>query len=159
MPDQDDDTTPAMTRQTQRGLRWGEDVVYLGVALLLIVGAAALLVQGAVELVTTIPDGPTEAAKALLDPLLLVFILVELLSAVRMTLQERKLIAEPFLIVGMIATIKEIIVTAISAKDFAETDPSRFDDALLEIGTLSGLLVALSIASFLTRLKEREPEE
>ena len=154
-----DETEPAMTRHAERGLRWGEDAVYLGAAFLLVIGAAALLVEGAVLLVTTIPEGPTEAAKVLLDPLLLVFILVELLSAVRTTLQERKLVAEPFLIVGMIATIKEIIVVAISAKDYATKDPALFEDALLEIAVLAGLLIALAIASFLTRLKEREPSE
>jgi uncharacterized membrane protein (DUF373 family) len=158
MVDQDDDA-PAFTRTAQRILRWGEDGVYISAGALLVVGAVALLVQGAYDLVTTLPDGADAAAKVLLDALLLVFILIELLSAVRTTLQERKLVAEPFLVVGTIATIKEIIVVAISAKDFASSDPARFDDAILEIGVLAGLIVALAIAQFLTRLKEREPTE
>lgn len=150
---------PALTRAAQRAVQWAEDGVYVGVAVLLVVGAGALLVEGAYGLVTTLSEGATEAAKVLLDALLLVFIFVELLSAVRTTIEERKLVAEPFLVVGMIATIKEIIVVGISAKDYAKTDPARFDDAILEIGVLAGLILALAIATLLTRRKEREPEE
>jgi uncharacterized membrane protein (DUF373 family) len=158
MVDQDEDSPP-ISSAAQRALRWGEDIVYLAAGFLLVVGAVALLVQGGYDLVTTIPKGADEAARVLLESLLLIFILVELLGAVRTTLRERKLVAEPFLVVGMIATIKEIIVVSISAKDYLATDPTRFDDALKEIGVLAGLIVALGIAMFLTRLKEREPEE
>ena len=52
-----------------------------------------------------------------LDTLLLVFIIVELLSAVRRTLSQRELIAEPFLIVGIIASIKEIVVLSVKAAE------------------------------------------
>jgi len=62
-------------------------------------------------------EGVEEAVKATLDLLLLVFIFVELLGAVRTTIRERKLVAEPFLIIGIIASIKEIVVVSISAKD------------------------------------------
>ena len=158
MVDQDEDAPP-ISDAAQRVLRWGEDGIYLAAGFLLVVGAIALLVQGAYDLVTTLPDGADEAAKVLLEALLLIFIFVELIGAVRTTLRERKLVAEPFLIVGTIATIKEVIVVSISAKDYAATDPARFEDALLEIGVLAGLLVALGVAMFLTRLKEREPEE
>ena len=153
----DEERPPALTRVTQSGLRWAEDAIYLVVALVLSVGAIALLVQAIVALATGVAEGVEEAVKKTLDLLLLVFILVELLGAVRTTVNERKLVAEPFLIVGMIATIKEVVVAAIDAKDLI--GKPEFGDAMIEIGALAGLLVALAIASFLMRLKEREPEE
>jgi uncharacterized membrane protein (DUF373 family) len=153
------DPIPGMTRATQALLRVAEDGIYIGVGLLLTVGGIALLFQAAVTLVTTMGEGVEEAVKATLDLLLLVFIFVELLGAVRSTVRERKLVAEPFLIIGIIASIKEIVVVSISAKDNFGNPDGSFEDAMLEIGILAGLVVALALAMFLSRLKEREPEE
>ena len=65
-----------------------------------------------------LPDlGVITMAAEVLDLLLLVFIVVELLYAVRTTLAERELVAEPFLLVGIIASIKEIVVLSVKAPD------------------------------------------
>ena len=150
---------PERIERVNDGIRVLEDIVYVGVALLLAVGAAALLVSAGITLISDLFKDTEEAVKGVLDLLLLVFILVELLGAVRTTLRERKLLAEPFLIVGMIASIKEIVVVSISAKESFGSSSGAFEDAILEIGVLAGLLVALAFAMFLARLKEREPEE
>ena len=155
-----DEEAPRLTRVTQQVLRYGEDFLYITAGLLLTVGGGALLVQAVIQFVTTIAGGDVEeAVKSMLDIMLLLFILVELLGAVRTTVRERKLIAEPFLIVGLIATIKEVVVVSISAKDYFGKEQQKFEDSMIEIGVLAGLLVALAIASFLSRRKEREPEE
>ena len=151
--------SPDRVARANDGIRLLEDVIYVGVAVLLTIGAGALLVNAATTLVTELLHDTEEAVKSVLDLLLLVFILVELLGAVRTTLRERKLLAEPFLVVGMIASIKEIVVVSISAKDSFGAADSNFEDAMVEIGVLAALLVALALAVFLTRLKEREPEE
>ena len=150
---------PTRIERADNATRLFEDVLYIGVALLLAVGAGALLVLAASTLLSDLLTNTEEAVKSVLDLLLLVFILVELLGAVRETLKERKLLAEPFLIVGMIASIKEIVVVSISAKESRGATDGTFEDAMLEIGVLAGLLVALALAMFLSRLKEREPEE
>ena len=64
--------------------------------------------------------------------------------------------AEPFLIVGIIATVKETISVSIHAK---ELEGLAHDDAMIELGLLALLLVALAFSAFLLRRKEREPEE
>ena len=156
---QQEEEAPPITRAAQRILRVGEDALYVGAAALLTGGGAALLVQAVIDFVTTVPTSVVDAVKVTLDTMLLLFILVELLSAVRTTVRERKLLAEPFLIVGTIATIKEVVVVSISTKDYFGADDGKFTDAILEIGVLAGLLIALAIASFLGRRKEREPEE
>ena len=88
----------------------------------------------------------------------MVFILLELLAGVRATMAERKLVAEPFLIVGIIASIKEIIVISleVGGDDF---DAQAFSQAMTEIGVLGALIVALALAGLLVRRKEREPAE
>ena len=90
-------------------------------------------------------------------PLLLVFIVVELLSAVRTTLAERQLLAEPFLIVGIIASIKEIVVLSVKAPDYVGTD--KLEDTIWLIGVLTFTIVALALSTLLMRRKEREPSE
>ena len=77
----------------ERALRFAEDAVYVAVAILLVVGALVLLVDAAGEL-AGLGDGADSAVLALLDRLLLVFVLVELIFAVRMTLSRREIIAE-----------------------------------------------------------------
>ena len=149
----------SVQRLIDRSLNAAEDLLYVVLAVLLVAGAAILLGQASYEMVTHLDDGAAEAVKDALESLLLVFILVELLAAIRATIRERKLVAEPFLLVGIIASIKEIVVIAIDAKsDFGAEDGS-FVDAMIAIGVLAGVLLILSIATLLVRRKEREPAE
>jgi uncharacterized membrane protein (DUF373 family) len=149
--------TDGLAPLADRGLRLAEEVVYLLACVLLLAGAVALLVKAGYDLATGIgEDGVTDTASAVLDSLLLVFVFVELLSAVRTTIREHQLLAEPFLLVGVIATIKELVVTANEARD---KTGEAFAEAAIEIGVLSGLLLVLAVALFLLRRKEREPEE
>src|SRR5688572_8126649 len=110
-----------------------ENVLYCIVGILLVGAAIAVLSSIAYHLVTDTGDGVESAAIAALGGLLLVFILVELLAAVRATVTQHKLVAEPFLVVGIIALIKEIVVVSLEAKD---KSGSSFEDAMLEIGVL-----------------------
>ena len=102
--------------------------------------------------------GASGVVLEILDRLLLVFIVVELLFTVRVTLRKREIIAEPFLIVGIIASIKEIIVLSVRAADYVGKG-DKFADALQEVAVLGALVLVLSGAAVLLRLKEREPEE
>jgi hypothetical protein len=91
----------------------------------------------------------------LLDILLLVFIVV---FAVRSTVEKRELLAEPFLLVGIIASIKEIVVLSVeSAKEVG--NGAQFDDRITEIAVLGVLILFLGLTSWLLRRKEREPDE
>ncbi len=144
------------TLWVDRAMHLGEGVVYAVVGILLVVAAVMTLVAVAYELFDQLEKGTLDAVTAALDGLLLVFILVELLGAVRATVRERKLVAEPFLVVGIIASIKEIVVASLKAGDL---EGDAFTDSMVEVGTLSGVILLLGLTSFLVRRKEREPEE
>jgi uncharacterized membrane protein (DUF373 family) len=142
-----------------RLLRIVEDVVYLAIAALLAIGAVVLLVEAGGQVLRAATKGDVPGAMLdMLDTLLLVFIFAELLFAVRSTLAERKIVAEPFLIVGILAAIKEIVVLSVKAASILGDGP-QFARAAVEIGVLAGLVLVLSIAAVLLRVKEREPEE
>ena len=145
-----------LAQHTVKGMRMAENALYMAVGLLLFVGALAVLVALGYHLVTDLEKGTEDAITTTLDGLLLVFILLELIAAVRATMIERKLVAEPFLVVGIIASIKEIVVVSLEAKD---DNGEAFDNAMTEIGVLAGVVLLLALASYLVRRKEREPEE
>jgi uncharacterized membrane protein (DUF373 family) len=150
---------PSHVRLGNRALVLAEDLVYVSIAVLLAVGAVALVVQAGIELVKGIGEGGPDALLETLDAILLVFIFVELLYAVRITLKERQIVAEPFLVAGILVCIKEIIVLSVKAPaDYISTGP-EFARAMVEIGVLGGLILVLASAAIVLRRKEREPEE
>ncbi len=158
MPDEEHET-PTHVRLGNRALVLVEDLVYVSIAVLLAAGAVVLVVQAGVELVQGIGASGSDALLETLDAILLVFIFVELLYAVRITLKERQIVAEPFLIAGILVCIKEIIVLSVKAPaDYIDKGP-EFARAMVEIGLLGVLILLLSGAAVVLRRKEREPEE
>lgn len=142
-----------------RLLNMAENAVYTIAGVLLAAGAVAVLVAVGFHLAQEVDEGVEKAITKALDGMLLVFILLELLAAVRATMTEHKLVAEPFLVAGIIAAIKEIIVVGLGAKETLGRDSQAFDDAMVQIGVLGGIVLLLAVASYLVRRKEREPEE
>ena len=145
------------TQVADRGYNVIENVVYALVAVLLTVCAGALLVSTANELLSGLSEGVADTVEHVLESMLLIFIVVELIGATRASLVSRTLVAEPFLLVGIIASIKEIVVIGAGVEPGG--DGSVFARSMVEIGVLAGVLLILSVAMLLVRRKEREPEE
>lgn len=161
--EESDETTgqdvPRRVRMGNRALEVAETVVYVGIAAFLLLTALALLVLVVRKVVPLFgPEDADLVALEILDTLLLVFIVVELLFAVRITIAKRELIAEPFLLVGIIASIKEIVVLSVKAADELGKG-ATFSDSIVEIGVLGVLVLLLGVTAWLLRLKEREPGE
>ena len=77
----------------------------------------------------------------------------------RITLKERQIVAEPFLLAGILVCIKEIIVLSVEAPtEYIDKGP-QFARAMVEIGVLGGLVLVLAGTAVLLRKKEKEPEE
>ena len=160
MADQDGkhDGAPQHLRIADRVFALAENVVYGGIALLLFVIALVVLVQATGQLLSIRATGVQATTIEVLDALLLVFIVVELLFAVRSTVTKRELLAEPFLLVGIIASIKEIVVLSVKAAEQVGKG-AIFNDHVKVIAVLGVLVLLLAISAWLLRLKEREPDE
>ena len=135
-----------------------EDVVYIGIGILLAVSAGVLLVNGAAGLWRATVDGaPLAGVINLLDRTLLVLMLVELLYTVQVSFREHALLPEPFLIVGLIAATRRILVVT---AEFSVADKTgaqgRFREGMLEIALLTFMIVAL-VASLLMLRRIRDP--
>ena len=146
-----------MTDWIERGIERAENVIYLVVAAILFAVAAVVMVATVAKFRDLSSSTVVDVSADILDLLLLVFIVVELLFAVRTTLSRRELVAEPFLLVGIIASIKEIVVLSVKAPDLL--GKPEFADTLRLMGLLTGTIILLALASFLLRRKEREPSE
>lgn len=142
-----------------RVLLFAETVLYAAAGALLLFGAVAVMVMVSYHLVLDIDDGARHAVAEALDGLLLAFILLELLAGIRATMTEKKLVAEPFLIVGIIASIKEIVLVTLTSKETRGDNGEAFRDAMTEVSVLGVLVLVLALASYFVRRKEREPEE
>jgi uncharacterized membrane protein (DUF373 family) len=137
-----------------------EDVIYVGMGVLLALSAAALLVTGAVALWNASRAGaPLEAVIGLLDRTLLVLMLVELLYTVRVSFRQHALLPEPFLIVGLIAATRRILVVTAEFSVKGQGEPGRFREALLEVGLLTLMVVALVGSLLMLRRREKDRNE
>jgi uncharacterized membrane protein (DUF373 family) len=125
-----------------------EDAMYSLVAILLAV-AALLLVWSAVSSSITDLQHSSDSLTvvlSLLDRGLILFMVVELLHTVRITLHGHELTAEPFLIVGLIAAIRRVLLlTAESGTEF------RLDRQGAELIILVSLILVMSVAILIWR--------
>ncbi len=150
-----------MERRAQaidQAIGWLEDLLYVVIAAVLALCAAAMVVSLARGVPDLFSNGGQAPVLEVLDAVLLLFIIVELLFAVRATVARRELVAEPFLVVGIIASIKEIVVLSVKAAE-ATGKGQVFRDEVTLVGVLGVLTLLLALAAFLLRRKEREPDE
>ncbi len=137
-----------------------EHIIYYFVALALIVPVGMLFVSAAMSMLQVSEAGILQTVLAILDRVLLVFILVELLDTIRIIRRERGIvIAEPFLLVGLIAVVRRILL--VTAQIEQATGTEEFQRLLAELGVMAGLVVVLTIALvFIQRTyrSERETE-
>jgi uncharacterized membrane protein (DUF373 family) len=153
------DDQPPHVRLGNRALVVAEDIIYVSIAALLTAGSAVLLYRALLSLIEGFRSGEADALIQTLDAILLVFIFVELLYAVRITLKERQIVAEPFLLAGILVCIKEIIVLSVEAPSEYIGEGPEFARAMTEIAILGLLVLVLAGTAVLLRRKEKEPEE
>jgi hypothetical protein len=79
----------------------------------------------------------------LLDQILLILLVVELLYTVQVSFREHGLIAEPFLVVALIAVIRRILVITAQVAHLPEAGDVVFRRAMLELGVLTVMVLVL----------------
>jgi cell division protein FtsL len=123
----------------------------IGVALVLV--AVLLLYSSMYELNGAVRQGPLEIenrAIEILNTVLLVMMTMEIVYTVAITLKSHTLEAEPFLIIGVIAGIRRmLVITATSTQ--LEAQSGQFHNMLVELGLLAVTVVALAVAIWILR--------
>lgn len=145
-----------LSETPRRILSQAENIIYIGAAVILIIAALILLGFSVYEFTVSLDTDLTGKISRLLDNLLLVLMLVEILHTIGIFLKKRKLVIEPFLAVGIIAAIRRIlIITAEQVHPSAE-HAAVFRMTMLELGLLTGMILALVISIFFLRRHGRD---
>jgi uncharacterized membrane protein (DUF373 family) len=139
-------------RDAYRILQAAETTIYLFAGFLIAAGAALLLVTTLVEGGENLLEGRYhEVALTLLDRVLLALMLAEILYTLVRFAREGSLEATPFLVIGIIAAVRRVLVlTAEAVEKFDLADPA-FLAVLAELGLLALLVVAFALAIRLVR--------
>jgi uncharacterized membrane protein (DUF373 family) len=114
----DQSTSPGGTRPRARvvaGSVWvlehAQDLVSAVVGGVLIILAAAELISGLIDFAADVRETSFDTAGInLLYRILLVLILVEIVHTVVLSLRAHHLVAQPFIIVGLVAVIRKVLV-------------------------------------------------
>jgi phosphate starvation-inducible membrane PsiE len=121
-----------------------EDVVYVGLGVLLAAGALVLLGDATVSFVRSLLAGalPTHVVQVL-DRVLLILMIAEILYTVQVSFREHTLVPEPFLIVGLIAAIRRVLILTAELGDLIKAGGERATVAMTELGLLTVMVLVL----------------
>lgn len=149
MPNPESGQVEVGRRLIVQGLSYVEDIVYIGLGILLTIAALTLLaVAFKSSLLALWHHQFLNEAIDLLDQILLILLVVELLYTVQVSFREHGLLAEPFLVVGLIAVIRRILVLTAELPKVAAAGESVFHHAILELALLA-LMVLLMVTSLI----------
>ena len=133
-------------------LHGGGSFVYIGLGLLLAGCSLALLVSGLINFGQNLIAGSlTTNIVALLDRVLLILLVVELLYTVQVSFREHALMPEPFLLIGLIAGIRRVLLLTAELAQVSEKSEVVFQHFIMELLTLTVLIVALVISLVVLR--------
>ncbi|MGH4027196.1 MAG: phosphate-starvation-inducible PsiE family protein [Pseudonocardiaceae bacterium] len=132
-----------------RGIELAEDTIHVVVAILLGVLGVALIADTMRQIVIVLsgPHNLPVIVLAVLDEALLLFIVAELLHTVAIALRHRgALNPEPFLVVGIVASIRRVlIVTGEAERSF------RWNPQGIELLILMALILVMAITALVWR--------
>ncbi len=152
------ETAEQARRWIARAFSLVEDAVYIGLGALLAGSAVVMLVVGAIDFVRYLVDGSLAPnVIALLDRILLVLMIVEVLYTVQVSLREHSLVPEPFLLVGLIATVRRLLVLTAEFSTLLEEGEVAFRSAMIELGLLTVMIVALVGSLLMLRRRAAMP--
>jgi Phosphate-starvation-inducible E family len=126
-------------------------LVLIGIALVLV--AVLLLYSSMYDLYAAIHHGPEVVevkAIEILNTVLLVMMTMEIVYTVAISLESHTLNAEPFLIIGVIAGIRRVLVITATSTQL-EVNPGQFRNTLVELGLLAVTVVALTVGIWILR--------
>lgn len=133
-----------------------EDITYIGLGVLLAAGALILLGAAAWFLYNSIFSGEIrEVMVDLLDQILLILMVLEILYTVQVSFREHVLSPEPFLVVGLIAAMRRILIITAEFSKPAEVLEAAFRNAMMELGLLTVLILSLVLSLYF--LKRQSP--
>jgi uncharacterized membrane protein (DUF373 family) len=151
--------------ETDRGIRLSTELfarlelaVYIALGILLSMTALLALASAMMLLWEGVRDwGATNSIFLIIDRLLFIFMLIEILHTVRVSIRSRVLECEPFLIVGLIASIRRVLVITLKSSEVTQEthwstqSESLFRSSMIELAVLGALILIIVVSIYLLR--------
>jgi uncharacterized membrane protein (DUF373 family) len=134
-----------------------EDVFHVVLTALLFLVALGAVVFTVVRLFNTSPFYPNGMLQAIND-ILFVVIILEIARTVIARFNSGFYQLSRFLVIGVIASVRHILSVGSSLTLSIGKTPEAFERGIIELIVNGGIVIALVLAIFMTRLAERESE-
>jgi uncharacterized membrane protein (DUF373 family) len=151
-----DKPPPAWMERASGLLLWVEHAAYVALGFLLCITALAALAGATMLLAQGLVDwSGTKTIFTIMDRLLFVLMLIEILHTVRASLTSGSLSCEPFLVVGLIASIRRVLVITLESSDLTKNDTGSpaadhlFRAAMIELGVLGMLILVMVVSIYI----------
>jgi len=129
-----------------------DEFIYGIIALFLIITAFLTFYSVGTSILEYFHDNDSRhAVVIILDKLMLTLMVLEILYTVRISIQSHSLAAEPFLVVGILAAIRRILVISVESGYLITVGQTGFIELLIEIAVLGVLVVLFVFAIILLR--------
>ena len=130
----------------------------MALGVLLAAGALVLLVDATMTFVTNLVAGTLPARIiGLLDRVLLVLMFAEIMYTVQVSFREHSLVPEPFLVVGLIAAIRRVLVITAEFAEVKDTRGETLNAMMIELGLLTVMSLVLVVSLVLLRRRPAMP--
>ena len=119
---------------------WAERIVYLLIAIILLITAFFLIYNSSLALIHSFEGNDfIRGALHVIDRVLLTLMIVEIIYTVKISLRAHTLTVEPFIMVGLIASIRRILIISVESAYLTE----RFEQHMIEMGVLGFIIIVL----------------
>ena len=127
--------------------------VYVALGIVLSVTSVLALGSAALLLLEGMRDwSGTSAVFLIVDRLMFVLMLIEILHTVRGSVRSGELTPEPFLIIGLIASIRNVLVITLKSSGLtSDGGEMLFRSSIIELGVLGALILIFVISIYLLR--------
>ena len=149
--------TPESTKQWVKWMQWLDRWGYITACLSFLVLGMLIFGYSWIEFFQKAPDHFLSASVTLIKDLLLVIILLELFRTVLGFLQSERVRLEPFLHVGVIASVRKILTTGAELSHLKDVPKDTFNHYLMDLGLHVVVILVLMIALYLVKKSEVTP--
>jgi uncharacterized membrane protein (DUF373 family) len=138
------------TPHAMRPLVWAEDILHYAVALVLVATAGVVLVHS-LGIAVTHPKSFNTQIPELVDSALFVIIVLEIFTTVLAHFRDGSLQLQPFLIIGIISAVREILVVGARSSLAGSERDTLFTQHMIALGV--DLMIALLLVIALVLVK------
>ena len=161
--DENADTVTGINTFASQAFLQIEIVTYMVLGVLLALTALIGIGSAGVSLWTAAREqGSMSSLVFTIDRLLFVLMVVEILHTVRVSFRSGELLCERFLIVGLIASIRRVLVITLESSQvnlpgkWTPESQELLNSTMWELGVLGGLILVMVVSIYILRRSERQ---